>query len=162
MKKGLRRILSAFLVVLMLLPSALTFTAFAQDSTQETQSQATGATFAKNVTYTTSRVLENTPLAFEATVKLPAGYTGRPGVIFGNYAQSGVPCISFELNSNCKPRLYCISTTTKNVIVNETFNTSLPTGEDVHVAVTINDSKALLYINGVLKETKSINSESFI
>lgn len=158
MKKGLRIILSAFLVVLMLLPSALTFTAFAQDSTQETQAQATGATFGKNVTYTTSRVLENTPLAFEATVKLPAGYTGRPGVIFGNYAQSGVPCISFELNSNCKPRLYCISTTTKNVIVNETFNTSLPTGEDVHVAITVNDSKALLYINGVLKETRTISS----
>ena len=160
MRTGLKRILSAFLVVLMLLPSVLSLTVFAEDATQTTQTTqtATGATFAKNVTYTTSLVLSKAPAAFEATIKLPAGYTSRAGVIFGNYSQNGTSGISFELaskDSTCRPRLYY---TAPNVTHDCTFDTAIPTGEDVHIAITITDNKATLYINGVEKETKSLAS----
>ena len=139
----------------MVLPLLLTLAVSAEDTAV---AETSGATFAANVTYTTSLTLDKTPVAFEATVKLPAGYTNRAGVIFGNYATNGTPAISFELNSGCRPRIYC---TASGVNIDCTFNTAIPTGEDVHVAVTLSENKATLYVNGTEKETKSVSSAYF-
>jgi len=153
MKKA-KRLFALILAVLLVLPT-MAFSIGATDVADATEGEVTGATFATNVTYTTSLTLDKTPVAFEATVKLPAGYTSRAGVIFGNYANNGVAGISFELNSGCRPRLYC---TASNVTMDCTFNTAIPTGEDVHIAISIADNKATLYINGSSVETKSISS----
>ena len=156
MKTNLKRFFVLFLALLMVLPMALSAVVHAAEETSSTQT-STGATFAKNITYTTSLVLEKTPVAFEATIKLPKDYTSRAGVIFGNYSSNGTPGISFELAAGCKPRLYC---TAPNLTWDCTFATVLPTGEDVHVAITIDNGKANLYVNGSKDpvESRTLNS----
>lgn len=159
MKTNFKKLLSALLAALMILPTLLAIAVSAEEVVQE---NAAGATFASNVTYTTSLTLDETPVAFEATIKLPEGYNQRAGVIFGNYSSNGTPGISFELiskNSSCKPRLYC---TAPNVTMDCTFDTGIETGKDVHIAINVtSDNKAVLYIDGVEKETKSINANYF-
>ena len=157
MKIATKKILALALALMMILPTLLAITVSAEKAT-DTASEVTGATFATNVTYTTSLSLDKTPVAFEATIKLPAGYTQRAGVIFGNYASNGTPGISFEMAEGCKPRLYC---TASNITVSYIFNTAIPTGEDVHIAMTLTDNKATLYINGELKETKTIDTKYY-
>ena len=154
MKANFKRLFALLVALLMVLPLSLSLVAYATEgATQTTQSK--GETFAANVTYTTSEVLEKTPLAFEATVKLPKDYTSRAGVIFGNYSNNNISGISFELAAGCKPRLYC---TAPNVTWDCTFGTAIPTGEDVHIAITVDNGKANLYINGNAVESKNLNT----
>ena len=150
-----KKTFSLLLALLLLLPLVFSVAVNAQGT--NAASEVKGATFATNITYTTSLVLDTTPMAFEATIKLPKDYTGRAGVIFGNYASNGISGISFELAAGCKPRLYC---TAPNVTWDCTFGTALPTGEDVHIAVTIDNGKANLYVNGSSDpvESKTLNS----
>ena len=157
MKANFKRFFALFVALLMVLPMALSAVVQAAEATDSTQT-STGATFAKNITYTTSQVLTKTPVAFEATIKLPSGYTGRAGVIFGNYSSGNIPGISFEMADGCKPRLYC---TASNITASYIFNTSVPTGEDVHIAITLTDNKATLYVNGIEKETKTIDTKYY-
>ena len=153
-----KRAFSLFLALVLFLPLMLIAPAKAQDTSKANEGEMVGATFATNVTYTTSLTLDKTPVAFEATVKLPAGYTSRAGVIFGNYSSNGTPGISFEMAEGCKPRIYC---TASNITASYIFNTSIPTGEDVHLAVTLTDNKATLYVNGEAKETKTIDTKYY-
>ena len=159
MKIKFKKIIAVLLTAMMVLPLLLTFSVSAEENSgTASASSSAGATFATNITYTTSLPLDKTPVAFEATIKLPAGYTQRSGVIFGNYSSNGTPGISFEMAEGCKPRLYC---TAGNITASYIFDTAIPTGEDVHLAITLTDNKATLYINGVDKETKTIDTKYY-
>ena len=153
MKNTTKRIFSLFIALTLVLPLALTIAVNAEGT--DATNSVSGVTFDTNITYTTSVALDKTPLAFEATVKLPKDYTSRAGVIFGNFASIGIPAISFEIAAGCKPRLYC---TAPNVTWDCTFSKAIPTGEDVHIAVTIADGKASLYLNGNAVESKTLNA----
>lgn len=153
MKTTFKKLLSLFLALMLILPGALAITVSAEE-TEVAGTEASGATFATTTTYTVSKALDKTPLTFEAEIMLPDGYTQRAGVIFGNYSSNGTPAISFELAAGPKVRLYSSSS-------DHTFSTVIPTGEYVHIAVTVDpDAKtATLYLNGEHTETSNANSK---
>ncbi|MBQ8145366.1 MAG: metallophosphoesterase [Clostridia bacterium] len=153
MKTTFKKLLSLFLALMLLLPGALAITVSAEE-TENAETKASGATFATTTTYTVSKALDKTPLTFEAEIMLPDGYTQRAGVIFGNYSSNGTPAISFELAAGPKVRLYSSSS-------DHTFSTVIPTGEYVHIAVTVDPDAqtATLYLNGEHAETSNANSK---
>jgi len=112
------------------------------------------------------------PLSFEATVKLPAGYTDRGGVIAGNWRNgnnygefdSTREYVNFEIAANGAPRLFwqeSHGTSTWESKGSEykldlTFDqVNVATGEYVHLAITYDPDTdtANCYVDGVLKQT---------
>ena len=114
--------------------------------------------FSSNPIYKTSKAFSEYPLTYEATVKLPAGYSQRPGVIAGNYKDDITNCISFEVQTNGNPRIFVRYGSAGGQNISILFNNvNICTGEWVHVAIAIDrtNSKVLCYINGELKQTIS-------
>ena len=160
MRTTFKKIISLCLVAFLLVPliGALPIAAEEQASTSTVR---TGATFAVNETYTVKKALDKTPLTFEASISLPTTYSGRPGVIFGNYANGNTPALSFELESEKTIRLYG-STGNGSFNIKFTYDVRSDDGP-VHIAVTLDPEAktAKLYINGTLMKdlTKTNNSE---
>lgn len=110
-----------------------------------------GMTFADATRmYYSDKVLTTTPKTYEAVVKLPSGFSARPGVVIGNYF-GGKETASLEVNTGGKPRLY-VSSGGKDY--NVQFSSAIPLGEWVHIAVVHEASNVIkCYINGALVET---------
>lgn len=111
-----------------------------------------GRTFTAEDTFVTGKTISTYPKTYEAVIKVPKSYTGRGGVIFGNYNMSSH--INFELSSYGKPRFYICG---KSYVFEDV---DIRSDEYVHLAITIEniDSSALTadlkcYVNGTLKST---------
>ena len=137
------RIIAVLLVAVMLL-SVPTFA-----------SEKEGMTFTATDRYATQKLITQTPMTFEAWVNIPTSVTGRAGVIFGNWGNSGNAQINvnFEVSDNGVPRFFV-----NNGAVDAKFSSvHINTGAWLHLAITYNASTNTLqcYVNGELKETKT-------
>lgn len=100
---------------------------------------------------------EQTPRTFEALFILPKSYTNRAGTLVGNYDGGTGEQINVEIYNNGKPRLYYKNSRGKAYTY--LFATDVRSSSITHLAITVDGSNALLYLNGDLKETVTINSE---
>lgn len=146
MKKRIVSIALAVIMVVSMIPFSL-FTASADDA---------GMTFNVNDIYSTAKFLEAAPNTFEFTVRLPKGYTDRPGVIFSNYEgpeKTYDRAICLQLQANGTVQLYY--ETKGNSNVKYVFkNLDICTGDWVHIAVVRDEAagKVRCYLNGTLAE----------
>ena len=92
-----------------------------------------------------------TPHTIEATVKLNESFTGRAGVIVGNYSSTQSPALNLEINGGGKVRLYYIAA--DGTVADYVFGADIRGDEPVHVAVTLDGNEASLYVNGALSQT---------
>ena len=119
-------------------------------------------TFTAGEIYEAAKPIAKTPNTFEAWVKLPSGYTGRPGIILGTYGTSSKPKINFELTSKAVPRLYWMGDDggLADITFSEVKSTDICTGSWVHIAITrdVASGKAHCYINGELKQSRDLGS----
>ena len=76
----------------------------------------------------------------------------RAGCLISNYGNNN-SAISFEIQAGGKPRIYIVSGTS---LLDITFKTDIRSADPVHVAVTLENSTACLYVNGELKETAAL------
>ena len=119
-------------------------------------------TFKSGEMYQAAKSLAKTPNTFEAWVKLPAGYTGRPGIILGTYGTASKPMINFELTSKAVPRFYWMTDNGNlaDVKFTDVKSTDICTGSWVHIAITrdVANDKVHCYINGALKQSATLGS----
>lgn len=146
MKKKSISLVLAVIMVISMIPFSL-FTAAADDA---------GMTFNVNDIYSSAKFLEAAPNTFEFTVKLPKGYSERPGVIFSNYEgpeKTYDRAICLQLQANGTVQLYY--ETKGNSNVKYVFkNLDICTGDWVHIAVVRDEAagKVRCYLNGTLAE----------
>lgn len=95
------------------------------------------------------------PKTLEAVVKVPKNLSGRAGVIIGNYDGSNDPQLSFEVYTNGRVRLYYDNGTK---IADCIFKTDIRSDRPVHIAVTTFANVAMLYVDGVHKETNYLTT----
>ncbi len=119
-------------------------------------------TFKAGEIYQAAKPIAKTPNAFEAWVKLPSGFTGRPGIILGTYGTASKPMINFELTSKAVPRFYWMTDNGNlaDVQFSDVKSTDICTGSWVHIAITrdVANGKVHCYINGALKQSKDLGS----
>ena len=114
--------------------------------------------FKEDTYYTLSDAID-TPLTyeFELMAMNDIGGTGvRGGVIFGNYGKDGTRCVSIELFTYGKVRLYVNNKSGK--VADITFSsTNIRKNSIRHVAITIDvaNKSASLYLDGVFAETRT-------
>lgn len=113
-----------------------------------------GRTFASDEDVFVLEELTGAPLTIEASFNLPKSYSDRAGVIFGNYDGGTGQQINVEIYNNGKPRLYYKNS--KNKAYTYLFETDVRSDSIVHLAITVEGTKANLYLNGELKETVTI------
>ncbi len=94
------------------------------------------------------------PLTFEAIINVPTDFTGRAGVVMGNYGTTDEP-VSIEIIENGRVRLYFVK---DGVVNNAYFKADVRSDGPTHIAITMENSKARLYVNGVHTETKGLYS----
>lgn len=152
MKRG--KWLIALLCALVLLVCGSAF------SVSSANAQTEGKSFTALDMFHTQKVTAQTPKTFETTIQLSKSVTDRGGIIIGNYA--GTPnAFSMEIFSNGNPRLY-------HKVDNKEYNCVF-TGVDirsdsyVHLVITYdeNDHKARCYVDGALKETKTLTVPTY-
>ena len=145
----MKKLLSITLVLIMvisMLPFSLLMVA-ADDS---------GMTFNVNDIYSTPKFLEASPNTFEFTVRLPKGYSDRPGVIFSNYEgpeKTYDRAVCLQLQAGGTVQLYY--ETKGNSNVKYVFkNLDICTGDWVHIAVVRDEAagKVRCYIDGTLAD----------
>ncbi len=89
----------------------------------------------------------------EATIQLPKSFNGRGGVIFGNYSESYKAPFNLEVYTKGRLRLYYKY---KSTTVSHIFKTDIRSDDPVNIAITIDGKTAILYVNGVKKETAKL------
>ncbi len=129
-------------------------------NTQVQAASGEGMTFKAQTTFSTTKPLEVPPKTLEATVKLPAGYTERAGVVIGNWWDDSCDCFALEVHKNGEVRLLVIDA---NKTRTDVFfgNTSVATGNWTHIAVTVDGANATLYIDGAQISTKTYRCTDF-
>ena len=141
MKRTICLIISAVMIL-----SSLTFFTAAADKS--------GAIFAVDEFYRSSKVLSKHPHTFEAWIKVEKGAAASElGAIAGNYKDSKTPSYGFEVRKNGNPFLW-LGYGGNGTDVRLSFDQiDLRTGEWTHVAITFDSTNAYCYINGELKQT---------
>ncbi len=153
-----KRIASALLAALMLLP-AVVFPAAAADDA--------GMSFTAGNLLTIAKDLDKAPLTYEAVIRLPKGYTERAGLIVSNYAGNSKTSIALQFNSGKNLELYYELNTASFTSTRHKFTeipvTSVATGEWVHIAVVKDDAagKAHAYINGEFVQTADAMTQPY-
>ncbi len=114
----------------------------------------TGLDFDDLGTYTTADTEMLLPATYEATVFFPADYSGRGGVIVGDYAGDKVPLFNFEIHNSGRPRLYINDKDLVNYNVIFT-DVNVYNGKPTHIAITVDHASGVwrCYVDGVLKQT---------
>lgn len=118
---------------------------------QDSLEDKDGMSFDSSKTYVFNKELSVIPNTVEAEFYLPESYTGRGGVILGNYSGGNVNNFSFEISTNGKPRFYYNHTSDTNPC-NIIFDVDVRTGDWVKLAFThdISTGKVYCYLNGEL------------
>ncbi len=109
----------------------------------------TGKTFTET-SATEIGTLSAAPKTIEATIQLNKNFSGRAGVIFGNYKDTATPSLSLEIMNGGRVRLY--GTTEDGSPLDIIFKEDIRSDEPVHIALTINERTLTLYINGEAAE----------
>ncbi len=112
--------------------------------------------FSQETRYLTNKPFTVMPKTIEATINVQAEQRGRVGVILGNYWYNMADCFNLEINTYGNPRLYAIDKAC-NVYEIVFDEIDVRTGEDVHLAVSIDTENSLAhcYVNGELAQTKT-------
>ena len=94
------------------------------------------------------------PLTIEAAIRLPTGFSGRGGVIVGNYGV-GTETLSLEVYNSGKVRVFLASGERNWSLI---FNTDVRSDEIQTLAVTLGNKngECTLYRNGQAVETKTM------
>ena len=114
----------------------------------------TGKTFGER-DMITLKPLKSSPATIEAIIHIPTSFTGRAGVVFGNYDGSNRDQINLEIHENGKPRLHINNEGTANSYI---FNVDVRSDFPIHIAVTFEGKTASLYMNGALAGTVKMYS----
>jgi|GEM_PF-942122 len=115
--------------------------------------QSSGMSFGADNPYSVGN-LTATPHTFEATVQLDASVSDRGGVIVSNYDASWRAQVSLEIYTKGRVRLFYTNTTGGRASV--VFDTDIRSDKPVHLAVTVEDATATLYVDGVATETRPL------
>ena len=116
--------------------------------------QNDGLTFNES-TSVSLKDLSKTPLTIEAIISLPKKYTGRGGVVFGNYDGSQNNQLNLEIYENGAPRLYINRAGVSETVL---FDADVRKGAPIHIAVVLNGNTATLYLNGELTDTQTLHA----
>lgn len=114
---------------------------------------ANGGTFDHNTIGETVCDFGSTPLTFEAVIQLSPDHADRGGIIVSNNFKNK-DLVSFEVFTNGKLRLYFRNGTTT---VDCKFDTDVRSDKPIHVALSVDQTIASLYVNGVLTEVKELD-----
>ncbi|MBE6670298.1 MAG: hypothetical protein E7601_08850 [Ruminococcaceae bacterium] len=152
MKKRILSIALAVVMVVSLIPFSL-LAVGADDASM---------TFTADKLYKSDKFLEAEPNTFEFVVRLPEGYTGRPGVIYSNYEKKADNAVCIQIQGNATIQLYYQmkdSNPVKYIFENAPINT----GEWVHVAVVRDEvaGNVRCYINGEFYQTSTVAMEEY-
>jgi len=117
-----------------------------------------GRMFGVQEKYSLSRKLDATPSTYEAVIYLPKSYTGRGGVIIGNFESANSACYSMEIYSDGVLRLYFDTDQTTGVCDVRFNKVDVRTGDWVHVAVVHDkaNQKASAYLDGEFVQEVSV------
>ena len=99
--------------------------------------------------------LGETPHTLEAVVYLPRSVSDRAGVVIGNYGSSCQEQINLEIYNNGRPRLYMQANDKSYDII---FNTDIRCDKPTHIAVTLSNGTATLYVDGEMRETAAVSA----
>lgn len=123
-----------------------------------TTTKLNALTFTKKKLNKLGSELSSSPRTIEATISLSKDVKGRGGVIFGNYNSDYKAPINLEIVENGRVRLYFKNNGKK---VSHTFKPDIRTSSGTtHIAVTMSGKTAILYINGVKKETAKLKTSA--
>ncbi|MBR6568535.1 MAG: hypothetical protein IKK60_07775 [Clostridia bacterium] len=111
-----------------------------------------GRQFSKSEKFSVGK-LSAVPYTLEATVQVPESVTGAAGVIIGNYNGSKNKQLNLEIASGGRVKLFYNNGKNK---VSCIFKKDIRSDSAVHIAVTVSDNKATLYVNGSAVETKTL------
>jgi len=108
--------------------------------------------FSEDDVYASSKTVTTVTNTFEAWINMPKTYSGRGGVIIGNYCDSkGITdAINIEITNDGKPRVFARYNNGDDSRLDLKFNYDVRTAEDTHLAITLNrpNQTATLYVNG--------------
>ncbi len=119
-------------------------------------SELTGRFFEEDSSMQINDALASTPHTIEAVIKLPKSIVTRGGTIVGNYKKNAASPLNLEIYDSGRVRLYFINSGVK---VDCVFKTDIRSNNPTHIAVTINGTEAMLYVNGILAETATLSAE---
>ncbi len=89
---------------------------------------------------------------FEAVLRLSPAYSGRGGVLFGNYGAEG-NVFNVEIYYDGKFRLY---SEYENGAMDVVFDYDVRSDRIINIALTVDGTEANLYVDAVLVETKTL------
>lgn len=112
-----------------------------------------GATFSPLTSSLISTGVSGRVMTIEAVIQIARGINGRGGVIVGNYSYDGDNLMNLEVAAGGKIRLYY---RVGGIGYSYIFSEDIRGTEAVHIALTVADGMATLYINGRASETLSI------
>lgn len=152
----MKKIIMSITLVVIMVVSMIPVSLFAADADD------VGMTFTADKLYKSDKFLEAKPNTFEFVVRLPKGYTGRPGVIYSNYEQKSDDAVCIQIQANATIQLYYQkqdSNPVKYIFENAPINT----GEWVHVAVVRDEAAGNVscYINGEFYQTSTVAMEEY-
>ncbi len=123
--------------------------------TSNTKATLKGMTFSADSKNEIS-TLKSRPYTIEATVALSKSVKDRAGVVFGNYSEDISAPLNLEIYSNGRPRLYFKN---GSKTVSHIFKSDVRTNSGTtHIALTVSGKTATLYLNGVKKETATLEA----
>ncbi len=125
---------------------------FAIDSAVWHDSSANAETFSNTKKHILG-TLPTTPQTFEATINVPKDFDERVGVILGNYNETSLNKLTFEIYTLGRVRLFLVNNGQRYDCL---FDTDIRSDKPVHIALTVNGTIATLYVNGKEKETKEL------
>lgn len=101
------------------------------------------------------QVLAVAPMTFETTFQLSSSFNDRGGVLIGNYTAEGMNVINLEIYTNGQPRLYY---RVNGAAYTVQFTTDIRSEIKTHLALTLDEKTAKLYVNGTLVETAELTA----
>ncbi|MBQ9964076.1 MAG: hypothetical protein IJP14_03040, partial [Clostridia bacterium] len=110
----------------------------------------TGKTFTGEEDSLISLSVNEVPRTWEAVIQLSPAHNTRGGVIVGNYGDAGEQ-INLEIQFCGLPRLFYINAQGERADI--LFNTDVRSNKPTHMAITVDQQTATLYVNGVAVET---------
>ncbi len=138
--------------------SSLIYSAYYNDKNAPTDVKATSLDsmkFSAKKLNKLNKALSSAPKTIEATIQLSKSVKGEGGVIFGNYNKSYSAPFNLEIYTKGRVKLYF-----KNgkKTVSHVFKTDIRSDSAVNIAVTISGKTAVLYVDGVKKETAKLKA----
>ena len=112
-----------------------------------------GEVFGKETILPVNTAEISMPKTFEAIISLPETVSDRGGVIVGNFNKTKENQFNFEVYTDGKIRLYSVFNGKVNDCV---FDTDIRSNGQKHIAVTLDDTIATLYVDGKFAESKTL------